>query len=238
MDPTNKPLVEEANKVKAMIGKPSPKVPAAQKAPADPSLKEKVVEKGIAASGTSNPKGNKIVEIEDVPTTTTAPVSTGEKKDPFKIISEAATSRGTKADQKREKKEEKPALEPKEVLFEAKGLAKKPEGVFYGGVKEQPKGVATPSSTQTPGAVEVPHQTPEKKVEKEHELVTLVKSKPAPANSFEFEKDWKQFKSNDDALYFLLKSIKVDTLPQVLQESLTGDKLGKMIQVVTKQFAG
>ena len=59
-------------------------------------------------------------------------------------------------------------------------------------------------------------------------------SKSAPKNSFEFEKDWKQVKDDSDALYQLLKNIKAEKLSEVIQESLSGDKLGKMVTAISR----
>lgn len=66
------------------------------------------------------------------------------------------------------------------------------------------------------------------------ELAASYVSKSAPKNSFEFEKDWKQVKDDSDALYQLLKNIKAEKLSEVIQESLSGDKLGKMVTAISR----
>jgi hypothetical protein len=79
-----------------------------------------------------------------------------------------------------------------------------------------------------------------KKVEegsKRDDLASLMKNKPPPKNSFEFEKDWKQIRGDEEGVYHLMKSIKAEALPKVIQESLSGDKLGIMVKVISQKFA-
>jgi hypothetical protein len=151
LDPTNKPIIEEANKLKETMNKTSKASTTApttsklsassassakEKKTTETFLKDKVVErdeqkvKGAAGK-------EKIVEIVE-PEKATESSKPSEKIDPFKVISEA-TAKFAKPEKKEKKKETPlPPAELKEMVFQDKlPQQKKPEDVFYGGVKEK-----------------------------------------------------------------------------------------------------
>jgi len=195
------------------------------------------------------PTTTKIIEITDADGA--QGLDEKDKIDPFKIISESSAEK-----EKKDKKKDKfPPSEPKEMVREEKREAKEPAGVFYGDVQEKKETLrvgeqSQPTSSNEPLTIAPtqqptqptqqptqPAQQPAQQSAQQSPASSPSKSKVPPKNYIEFEREWRKAKGNDEAMYDLLKCMKSESLQTVLQESLTGEILGKMLTAVCTKMA-